>query len=95
MKFIWEEDDIEVGRRVYNKSGNDECIIGYRYSGEKSQQHLTLVVLTDGMEFSSYRRTHKGSGIDKDAADAAKTAESLMAEFFNEYEYIPKTLTKR
>lgn len=48
MKFVWELQDIKVGRRVWSANRNEEYIIGYDPSISNDNRY-NLVSLLDGM----------------------------------------------
>lgn len=49
MKFIWEEQDIEVGKRVTKPGTNEVWIIGYITNPTVDSIKNVLVSLNDGM----------------------------------------------
>jgi len=48
MKFIWEESDIEVGRKISKVGGGEVTMIGYIPANEDTHKY-TLISLSDGM----------------------------------------------
>lgn len=56
MKYVWEEHDIECGRRVWgwNRAMNSECIIGYDCTDRNVAKWFTLVSLADGSLLGRY-----------------------------------------
>lgn len=48
MRFIWEESDIQVGRKISKIGIQETWMIGY-LPAKGSQEHYTLVSMSDGM----------------------------------------------
>lgn len=49
MKYIWEKQDIHVGRRVDSRNRNERYIIGYEPGRNHEDGNLILVSLADGL----------------------------------------------
>lgn len=95
MKFIWEENDIEPGRRVVNSSGNGEMIIGYRFNPDYRAPHIiTLISLDDGLEVfhADLAVVPDGEGTN---GESHITARSQVAEWLNDSKATPKTIGLR
>lgn len=96
MKFIWEEDDIEPGRRIQNSSKNGELIIGYRYDDSLSLQPavMTVVSLDDGMEVFHAKTATVPTKATPGVTETI-TARAKVAEWLNTSRALPLTLGLR
>lgn len=95
MKFIWEENDVEPGRRIQNSSKNGEMIIGYRYDGSRLSQPsvITVVSLDDGLEV--FHGTLKSGSEGEPPVAVFTTGRAIVADWLNKTGALPLTLGLR
>lgn len=105
MKFIWEENDVEPGRRVQNSSKNGELIIGYRYTDDPKLTQpaiITVVSLDDGLEVFHATTSEvkapilaQGSTMVVGSTVATWTGRAHVADWLNKSGALPLTLGLR
>lgn len=60
MKYTWEIDDIQAGRRIWSRSNasNGECVIVYQ-RGSAGENEWAIASLTDGMVYTRFMSKEK------------------------------------